>query len=59
MLERMGRDEEAIKQYEAARRVQPNSTVALERLAELYRRTGRTNEAQAAQSALASETDAN
>src|SRR5438067_8890 len=59
ILERMGRDEEAIKQYEAARRVQPNSTIALERLAELYRRTGRTNEAQAAQSALSSEAAAN
>jgi Flp pilus assembly protein TadD len=53
MLERIGRDDEAIKQYEAARRVQPNSTVALRRLADLYRRTGRYSEAQTAQSTLA------
>lgn len=51
MLERLGRDEEAIKQYEAARRVQPNSVVALRRLADLYRRTGHSNEAQAAETA--------
>jgi len=37
----MGRDDEAIKQYEAARKVQPNSAVVLQRLAELYRRNGR------------------
>jgi Flp pilus assembly protein TadD len=58
MLERLGRDEEAIKQYEAARRAQPNSVVALRRLADLYRRTGHSNEAQAAQTALNSETAA-
>ncbi|HYJ47322.1 MAG TPA: tetratricopeptide repeat protein [Pyrinomonadaceae bacterium] len=53
MLERLGRDDEAIKQYEAARRTQPNSTVALQRLADLYRRNGRLSEAQAAETALA------
>jgi Flp pilus assembly protein TadD len=58
MLERMGRDDEAIKHYEAARRAHPNSTIALTHLADLYRRTGRYSEAQAAQSALASETAA-
>jgi Flp pilus assembly protein TadD len=58
MLERLGRDEEAIKHYEAARHAQPNSTVALRRLADLYRRTGRFNDAQAAQTALSSETAA-
>ena len=58
MLERLGRDEEAIKQYEAARRAQPNSVVALRRLADLYRRTGHSSEAQAAQTALANETAA-
>lgn len=52
MLERLGRDDEAIKHYEAARRTQPNSTTAATRLAELYRRTGRTSEAQALQNAL-------
>jgi len=55
MLERMGRDDEAIKHYEAARRAQPKSTVAITRLAELYRRAGRASEAQALQSAMASE----
>jgi Flp pilus assembly protein TadD len=55
MLERMGRDEEAIKHYEAARRAQPNSAVALTHLADLYRRAGRFSEAQAAQTALANE----
>jgi Flp pilus assembly protein TadD len=58
MLERLGRDEEAIKHYEAARHAQPNSTTALRRLADLYRRTGRFNDAQAAQNALSSETAA-
>lgn len=53
MLERLGREDEAIKQYEAARRAQPNSTVALRRLAELYKRTGRAGEAQAINSELA------
>jgi Flp pilus assembly protein TadD len=58
MLERLGRDDEAIKHYEAARRAQPTSSVALRRLADLYRRAGRMSEAQAAQSALAGETAA-
>ena len=46
MLERFGRDDDAIKYYEAARQVEPNSTVALKRLAELYKRTGRTDPTQ-------------
>jgi Tfp pilus assembly protein PilF len=53
MLERMGRDDEAIKHYEAARRAQPNSIIALQRLADLYRRTGRNTEAQDIHKALA------
>jgi Flp pilus assembly protein TadD len=53
MLERAGRDSEAIEQYEAARRINANSEVALRRLADLYQRYGRTNEAQAARVALA------
>jgi Flp pilus assembly protein TadD len=53
MLERAGRDAEAIEQYEAARKVQPTSTVVLRRLADLYQRYGRTNEAQAARVELA------
>jgi Flp pilus assembly protein TadD len=53
MLERAGRDSEAIEQYEAARRINANSAVVLRRLAELYQRYGRDNEAQAARVALA------
>lgn len=56
MLERMGRDDEAIKHYEGARRIQPGSQLVLRRLADLYRRTGRHNDAQATQTALAIET---
>lgn len=52
MLERAGRDAEAIEQYEAARRINSNSSVVLRRLADLYQRYGRTNEAQAARVAL-------
>ena len=43
MLERLGRDEDAIKYYEAARNIDPNSTLAVKRLADLYKRTGRTD----------------
>lgn len=53
MLERAGRDAEAIEQYEAARRIQSNSSVVLRRLADLYQRQGREGEAQAARIALA------
>ncbi|MDQ2921201.1 MAG: tetratricopeptide repeat protein, partial [Acidobacteriota bacterium] len=52
MLERFGRDEDAIKYYEDARRIDPNSTFALQRLADLYKRTGRPEQAQATSSAL-------
>jgi len=45
MLERFGRDEEAIKFYEAARNIDPNSTLAVKRLSDLYKRTGRTDPA--------------
>jgi Flp pilus assembly protein TadD len=53
MLERFGRDEDAIRYYEDARRIEPNSTVALRRLADLYQRTGHPDQAQAANNALA------
>jgi Flp pilus assembly protein TadD len=46
MLERLGRDEDAIKYYEAARIIEPQSTLALNRLAILYKATGRTQQAQ-------------
>lgn len=52
MLEEAGRTDEALKQYEAARKIEPNSPALLERLAELYERTGRQREAEAARRAL-------
>jgi Flp pilus assembly protein TadD len=53
MLERAGRDAEAIEQYEAALRLQSNSEMVLRRLADLYQRSGRLGEAQATRVALA------
>jgi len=52
MLERFGRDDDAIKYYEAARQIDPNSTLAVKRLGELYKRTGRIDPAQAADNSL-------
>ena len=52
MLERFGREEDAINYYEAARRIDPNSTFALKRLADLYKRTGHPEQSQAASDAL-------
>jgi len=53
MLERFGRDEDAIKYYEAARTIDPNSTLAVKRLADLYKRIGRTDPGPAAAIAAA------
>lgn len=58
MLERFGRDEDAIRYYEDARRLDPSSTIALRRLAELYKRTGNPQQSQAATNALANITTA-
>ena len=52
MLERFGRDDDAIKYYEGARRIDPASTLALRRLTDLYKRTGRPEQSQAASNAL-------
>jgi len=52
MLERFGRDDDAIKYYEAAKRVEPNCSFALRRLADLYQRVGRSTESQAARNAI-------
>jgi Flp pilus assembly protein TadD len=57
MLERMGHDEDAIRYYEAARRLQPNSSFTLLRLVDLYRRMGRTNESEDARRALSALSD--
>jgi tetratricopeptide (TPR) repeat protein len=53
MLERFGREDDAIRYYEAARTIDPNNTIALRRLADLYQRTGRASESEAARAALA------
>jgi Tfp pilus assembly protein PilF len=59
MLERFGRDDDAIKYYEAARNIEPNSTLALKRLADLYKRTGRIDPSQAANNAVSASTAVN
>jgi Flp pilus assembly protein TadD len=53
MLERFGREDDAIHYYEAARQIDPNNTIALRRLADLYQRVGRATEADSARAALA------
>jgi Tfp pilus assembly protein PilF len=53
MLERFGREDDAIKYYEAARQIDPLNTFALRRLADLYQRVGRVTEAEGARVALA------
>jgi Tfp pilus assembly protein PilF len=54
MLERFGREDEAIRYYEAARQIEPNNTTALRRLADLYQRVGRTAESEAVRAVIAS-----
>jgi Tfp pilus assembly protein PilF len=53
MLERFGREDDAIRYYEAARAIDANNTIALRRLADLYQRVGRVTESDAARAALA------
>jgi Flp pilus assembly protein TadD len=48
MLDRAGRNDEAINYYEMARKLSPGSSVALNRLADLYERAGRYDEARQA-----------
>lgn len=55
LLERVGREEKAVEHYEAARRLQPGSTAALRRLAELYERGGRKDKAEEARQTLQTE----
>jgi Flp pilus assembly protein TadD len=59
MLERFAREEEAIKYYEGARKVDPYNTIALRRLADLYQRLGRTEQSQAATADLAKAANSN
>jgi Tfp pilus assembly protein PilF len=53
MLERFGREDDAIRYYEAARAIDPNNALALRRLADLYQRVGRATDSEAARAALA------
>jgi Tfp pilus assembly protein PilF len=53
MLERFGREDEAIRYYEAARQIDPMNSFALRRLADLYQRVGRATDADATRAALA------
>ena len=57
MLERFGRDDEAIKYYEDARRIDPASSLALRRLETLYKRTGRLEQSHAMRNTLAAISD--
>ena len=52
MLERFGREDDAIRYYEAARDIDPNNSLALRRLADLYHRVGRAADSEAARAAL-------
>ena len=53
MLERFGREDDAIRYYEAARSIDPNNTFALRRLSDLYQRIGRAADSDSARAALA------
>src|ERR1043166_6716883 len=53
MLERFGREDDAIRYYEAARQIDMSNTMALRRLADLYQRVGRASDSDAARAALA------
>lgn len=53
MLERFGREDDAIRYYEAARAIDPVNSLALQRLADLYQRVGRATDSEAARTALA------
>ncbi len=53
MLERFGREDDAIKYYEAARQIDPMNSFALRRLADLYQRVGRVSDSEGARVALA------
>lgn len=52
MLERFGREDDAIRYYESARAIDPNNAIALRRLSDLYLRVGRTSESEAMRAAL-------
>ena len=53
MLERFGREDDAIRYYEAARTIDPGNMMALRRLADLYQRVGRATDSETVRAALA------
>ena len=53
MLERFGREDDAIRYYEAARAIDPSNSLALQRLADLYQRVGRATDSETVRAALA------
>ncbi len=53
ILESIGREKEATKHYEEALRLQPNSSIALQHLANLYERAGRPDKAEVVRRTLA------
>ncbi|MDQ1590762.1 MAG: hypothetical protein QOG71_1389 [Pyrinomonadaceae bacterium] len=57
MLERAGREDQAIEHYEAARRAQPQSEFVLRRLSELYARNGHSDRAEETRRALAGQSN--
>jgi Tfp pilus assembly protein PilF len=54
MFERFAREDDAIRYYEKARQIDPNNSIALRRLADLYQRVGRTAESEAVRAVIAS-----
>jgi Tfp pilus assembly protein PilF len=54
MLERFGREDDAIHYYENARQIDPGNSFALRRLADLYQRVGKTAESDAVRAVIAS-----
>ena len=54
MLERFGREDDAIRYYENARQIDPMNSIALKRLADLYQRVGKTAESEAVRAVIAS-----
>ena len=59
MFERFAREDDAIRYYEKARQIDPNNSIALRRLADLYQRVGRTAESEAVRAVIASSQNAN
>ncbi|HEX6729969.1 MAG TPA: tetratricopeptide repeat protein [Pyrinomonadaceae bacterium] len=53
MLERFGREDDAIRYYEDARRIDPMNSLALKRLADLYQRVGKSAESEAVRAVIA------